>query len=349
MADGFIIYALPRSRTAWLTQFLRYNGWQCGHEQSIAMRHVDDIRAYFAQNDGRIGAVETSAAPGWRVIEKHVPNLRRVVIRRPVADVMVSLRALELGAIDWDLMQKKLDYLDRMLAQIAGQPGVLSIHYADLMGMDACAALFEHCLGYAFDRNHWLALACHNIQIDLPAMFAHYQSIKEQVDSFQSEMWSELRSGREQLVIGEETWDSFVRDAKSLIDAHYSEVGAINGLPFNPNYALGSLVWNAGGLQITGARLAGKLVAYLLFLIEPDPESIGILNGVQLPIFVQQDHRGRIGKLLHDDAIHRLKARGVQQLILRAGVRGCGPKLASLYQRLGATEDARIFRLWVGA
>ena len=31
----FIVFAMPRSRSYWLSRFLSYEGWHCGHEEAL--------------------------------------------------------------------------------------------------------------------------------------------------------------------------------------------------------------------------------------------------------------------------------------------------------------------------
>jgi hypothetical protein len=48
----FMIFALPRSRTAWLSEFLSYQGWTCWHEIAIQMRDFSEVgvTTRFVQN-----------------------------------------------------------------------------------------------------------------------------------------------------------------------------------------------------------------------------------------------------------------------------------------------------------
>lgn len=187
----FIVYALPRSRTAWMANYLTYGGWQVGHDQASHMRTADDIGAYFARR--RVGAVETGAAPGWRVLAAKVPGIATAVVRRPVDAVIESCRGTGV-TFDLDQLARVIRYEDRMLDEIARQPGVLALDYADLDTRDGCAALLEHCLPFRFDPTWWRATRSHNIQIDMHELIRYRQAERAGIDGFKLACWSEMRA-----------------------------------------------------------------------------------------------------------------------------------------------------------
>lgn len=190
----FLVYALPRSRTAWLARFLTYGGWDCGHERAPFMRSLADVREFFAHP--RIGSVETAAAQGWRVLAHHVPGLRQVVIRRPVDDVVRSVLGIDLGGVatyDAAKLRKIMEYGDRCLAEIERQPGVLSITFSDLERPDACAAIFERCTGIPFNREWWKHLSGKNVQVDVPSQIRYYHEHIGGIVAFKRAMRTELR------------------------------------------------------------------------------------------------------------------------------------------------------------
>lgn len=193
LESPFIVYALPRSRTAWLARFLSYGGWRCSHETAIFLRNLQDVRDVFALS--RTGTVETAAAQAWRIIHHHVPTLRAVVIRRPVDEVVESVLAVDLmGVAKYDPVRVRaiMDYGDRCLDQIALQPGTLSISFEDLARPEACAAIFERCLGIPFNREWWAHLAPQKIEVNVPAMIAYYHNHFNDIHRFKSLMRAEL-------------------------------------------------------------------------------------------------------------------------------------------------------------
>ena len=130
-SDPFVIFALPRSRTAWLSHFLSYGGWLCGHDEARHMRGLGDVKAWFAQPN--TGTVETAIAHWWRLLPSLAPHAKVVVIRRPVAEVVDSLMRIPGCQFNRALIASAMTRLDRKLEQIATRiPGALSVGYADL-------------------------------------------------------------------------------------------------------------------------------------------------------------------------------------------------------------------------
>lgn len=190
----FIVYGLPRSRTAWMANFLTYGGWQCGHDEATYMREVADIGRYFQRP--RIGAVEPGGAgPGWSIVSAIVPDIRMAVVRRPVADVVESTRRLSRDVIKWDVerLTRVFTYMARMLDQIAKVPGTLVLDYDDLETEAGCQALFEHCLPFRFDRSWWQSVAQQNIQVDMAELFRYRTGHRSRIDGFKRACWSEMR------------------------------------------------------------------------------------------------------------------------------------------------------------
>lgn len=187
----FIVYGMPRSRTAWMANFLTYGGWQCGHDEATYMRGVADIDRYFAR--ARTGASETGAAPGWRVLHDRVPHLRFAVVRRPVDDVIESLRKVPGVTFDMDRIAAIIRYEARCLDQIATQRRALVLNYADLDTRAGVTALFEHSLPYRFDPLWWSATRSQNIQIDFADLVRYRQANRKGMDGFKGACWSALR------------------------------------------------------------------------------------------------------------------------------------------------------------
>ncbi len=191
---SFIIYALPRSRTAWMAEFLSYKDWTCGHEQAIFLRSIDDIKRLLSLP--RVGVVETAAAPAWRIIHHHVPGLKAVVIRRPIDDVMMSMVNVDLnGEAQYDIprLRRVMEYEYRLLDEIASQPGVLSLEFSDLSTREGCKRLFEFCLPYEFDEGWWEYIRQQNIQVDVLSVIRLYHENREEIEGFKKTLWREMR------------------------------------------------------------------------------------------------------------------------------------------------------------
>jgi hypothetical protein len=158
----FVIYALPRSRTAWLSKFLSYGKWTCGHDVAVDLHSIAALRAFFALPN--IGSAETAMVDGWLLVQTLVPDIRSVVVRRPILDVYASFHRL---GIPVEVVSYQLNVRNRLLNEAQNAANAITVHYDDLDEEDTCKRIFEHCLQEKFDRDWWLSLKDENIQIDM--------------------------------------------------------------------------------------------------------------------------------------------------------------------------------------
>jgi hypothetical protein len=190
----FVVYALPRSRTAWLARFLSYGGWTCHHEVAIQMRSIGDVVELFRQP--RTGTAETGITPGWRLLHHLVPGIRAVVIRRPVDDVVEAMLAVDIGGVgqyDRALLRRNMEYMNRCLERIAVESDALVVDYADLDRAKTCSAIFRHCLPFEFDAAWWERLRTQNIQADVKAVMRYYFDNRDAIEHFKATCKAEMR------------------------------------------------------------------------------------------------------------------------------------------------------------
>lgn len=193
--DGppFIIYALPRSRTAWLSAFLSYRDWTCHHERAFFMRSPNDIKTFFS--NPKTGSAETAAGPAWHLIHHYFPNIRAVVIRRPLEDSMAAMiRAGEIAGVTYDPVRLRqfTERGQRELDSISALPGTLTLSHESLVDEPVCKQLFEHCLPYEFDRDWWLSLKDKNIQMNLAEHFVYHRKNRDDIERTKHIMKIEL-------------------------------------------------------------------------------------------------------------------------------------------------------------
>jgi hypothetical protein len=158
------------------------------------MRGIADLAAVFRAPC--TGSAEPGASLGWRLLRHHVPETRIVVVRRPVEECVASMCRVDLrgtGRYEPEILRRVLTREDRALDEIAAQPDVLSVAFADLGGEEACRRIFERCLPFAFDRVWWASLRDRNIQCDAAAMLAYYRKHLDGVTAFKRACWAELR------------------------------------------------------------------------------------------------------------------------------------------------------------
>ena len=172
---AFIIYCLPRSRSAWLAHFLNYPLavplQPVGHNVAPLCKSVEGfVRAY--KEEGMWGSIELEGMIGWQVIRKELPDLKTIVVRRPLQESYNSLVML-----GYKPNLSELANLNAMLDVIAIQPDVFSINTSDLDAPVTCKWLFEYCLELEFDFEWWHQVSQLNIQVDIERWKAMQEEI----------------------------------------------------------------------------------------------------------------------------------------------------------------------------
>jgi hypothetical protein len=322
----FVVFGLPRSRTAWLARFLAYDGWMVHHDLPITMMSVREMLEALGRPD--TGTVETGLTRGARAILDAFPAVRIVVVRRSVEEVRAS--AARLG---WGYADGYIEGEAARLEEIAAIPGALVVDYADLAKERICRRVFEHCLGRPFDPAWWKALVGQNIQVG-----AEHEALLERRREAIAAFFNDLDH---YVTIQHESFETFYRDAAALFPLHAAEAGGFAGLALDPDVDMARAMEREGNLLITTARNASGMVGYLLFMLNPCFESRGVRLGFQNIFFVRRDYRGGLGRSsiggrMHAAARVGLRARGVTAIVGRAGVRAVGAKQKHLYDRLGA-------------
>ena len=345
----FIVFALPRSRTAWLSRFLTYGDWACGHDEMRHARSMADIRSWFAQPN--TGTAETGAAPFWRTVQHLQPDIRVLVVRRPVPEVVDSL--MRVGQFDRDKLVPLMHALDRKLDQIERRmANVLPISFADLAHEKTCAAAFTHCLPYAHDGAWWRHISPMNIQINMPALMRYFQAHRVQLDKLAAqvkcltlaELTRRPARGLDDIVIREESFEDFYRDSQKLFAEHLTLVDQHPDAFRHKNLELFRVLDQIGAMQILVARSNGRVFGYLMTIISPSLENPEGKLAAHATFYASPEFP-RLGRHLQLVARDRLRERGVHELVLRAGVHGDGPRMGTLYRRLGAEDDGHLFKL----
>ena len=343
--SGFIVYGLPRSRTAWLARFLSYGEWHCGHEELRHARSLADVKAWWSQPC--TGTAETAAAPFWRLVPSDV---RVVVIRRPVDEVVESLARL---GFDRDAMLPLMRRQDAKLDQIEKRvPGVLSVRFADLENEATCARVFEHCLPYKHDPAWWATIAPVNIQIDMRTLVRYAVTYREPMAKLARQAKQHILTQLARkpahepdgITFRQERFADWYRDAQPLFKEHMLATGQDIEDFRKKNIPLLQAIDDIGFMQITTARCNGRMFGYVMAVLSPSLDATDELDAMHLPFFASKEFPG-LGLKLQRASIEALRARGADRVFLRAGVRGDGPRLGSLYKRLGAKDFGQLFEL----
>lgn len=352
----YIIFALPRSRTAWLSQFLSYGDWTCGHDQLRYMRSLDDVKAWLSLPYA--GTCETGGAPFWRLLAKYVPDTKVITVRRPVDEVMASLA--KAGAPDSPELRKVINSLDRKLDQIEGRmKNVRSIRFEDLKDESTCSDVFEHCLPHAHDPIWWKALDVANVQINFKALARYSQAnlpaLNKLIAQAKQVMLTDLAlkpADARNVVIREETFeetfDDHLHGCHHLFREHCVAVGEHPDNWINKNTMLMRKLYDLGIMQIMVARSNGKAFGYLMTLICPSLEAQNMQSSQHTLFYASPDMPG-LGMKLQRASLAALKKKGVAETFMRAGIRGNGDRMDIIYKRLGGQDFGRMFRVGLEA
>lgn len=338
VADPFIIYALPRSRTTWLARFLSYGSWTCHHD---AAGEVDTLAGLAERlRQPHVGMCETALGFASRALYRLVQHARVLVVRRPREAIRDSIRRQGYVMPDgyYEREERALD----MAARI---PGAVTVTFDELATPAGAARAFEHCLQQPFDVAWWERRAGQNIQTD----FAMSVQLGRNRAPLLAAMRAEAEQVMEMPTVQNESWDRFFADAQPLFLEHRAEAGPSERIGYNPDFDLAARAYKLGFLQITTARTReGVLVGYLLCQIERHLEDRDTLRGIQIPFFVRKSYRGLLPLKMHAHMRESLAARGVKLLTVRSGVRGVGGRQDALFRYLRAKPDGHMYMLPIG-
>jgi len=182
MIRPFVVLGLPRSRTFWLSKFLTYQGWTCGHEELRHVRSLRDVQSWLSQPC--TGSAETALAPFWRLIPVLAPECRIVLIRRPVDGVLDSLARQGISGPNLPLQMRRAD---AKLDQIARRADTLEVDYKDLDREYVCKDIFEFCLPYKHDHEWWSRISQMNLQIRMIDLIRYIVAYGPQIRSASEE------------------------------------------------------------------------------------------------------------------------------------------------------------------
>lgn len=181
----FIIMALPRSRTKWLSEFLSFEGKHViGHDLAVDCSSLQDFEDALDAVDG---SVETGAMLGWRLLLKRHPDWRVVTIHRPLWQIANSFARLGVNGIDWENMKAR----EAMLEALTLQPGVRGYGFDELDVEHTIASIWEFCLRRDFDYEWWVEMRSKNIQINMAERVARLQANGPALDLLKSEILAE--------------------------------------------------------------------------------------------------------------------------------------------------------------
>jgi len=344
----FLVLALPRSRTRWLAEFLTYGRWRCTHEEARHLRSMEDVRSWAKQPF--TGSAETAVAPFWRAIP---PGVRVVVIRRPVSEVATSLARVMSNKVPLNNLSCFLTKLDLKLTQVSNRlPNTLTVGYDELTTLEGAAKVFEHALQEPFDEPWWNLLRDVNIQEPFTTFerygAAYGAQLRRMALLAKGAILHDLAKREEPpceaLIVAEEPFEEFLRDGVGIFAEHAFAVGEAPESFRQKNLPYLKAKAAAGELQVITARSNGRMFGYLMSEITVSRESPTTLAAVETTFFASGEFPG-LGMKLQRATLAGLRRKRVSEVWFRAGDRGDGPRLGTMYKRLGASPSGTLWRL----
>jgi hypothetical protein len=163
----FIVFSLPRSRSAWLSHYLTFGGqFLVGHDIVIECDSIEQFIGSFNPKtpNALTGTCETGALLGWRLIQARLPQARLLALIRPLGEVFESFRKRGIAPD-----ARGMEESEAMLQALSRAPGVDTVFSSDLDDPECGKWLIESLLEREFDTMWWQALRGINIQVDLLA------------------------------------------------------------------------------------------------------------------------------------------------------------------------------------
>ena len=330
----FMVCGLPRSRTAWITKLLCYQGRVVTHDLAACVDTVDQF--LIGLSPGCSGTVETGAAIGWKLVASAWPDTKFVVVRRDPDEVQASLAKFGLHLTPDDLAERMA-----AMDEIAARPGTMVVRYENLSEPSHCAMLMHFCLG-VFDLEHCQAMCAEHVEVDMPARIAHLAARGDKALALRAELADRLANPRPFEWVGFQPWDAVAGEIVALAERHYAEAEDTSRV-FRPDVGLFSQMSAVLMLFVVCARVDGELVGYCIWTREIDTEAVGGMIFVQGAWYAKPDHP--IGRRLFMWPFDQFRAAGVTKLRLHHTLRGRGAKLGGFFQRIGAEEDKREYLL----
>ena len=183
----FLVFGLPRSRTAWLSHFLAPRPGAVGHDTGIDCKSISDFIGQFYGANRLAGSCETGAMMAWRVIKHKMPEAKLVVINRSTMDVAFSLGRCGLFPGLLELEQRKT-YLEA----ISRLDGVKTYSFQQLARKDVCEQLYEFCNDEPAPTGWWEYYADFNIQVDMEKRMAKLEANAEAIAGLKASVMQEV-------------------------------------------------------------------------------------------------------------------------------------------------------------
>ena len=308
----FLILAMPRSMTKWLSVFLTQGPWVCHHDMGAEIADLDTIASALAIPYS--GTIETGGDPMQlaTVFKARFPEGKIAVITRAPCDVVGSLMRFGLAP---DSL-KTLDEMNQRLAslhQVCRQFSVFSIRSEEIPANHYYTSWLARRLFGENLKARYDALIQQNIQIDMPQRIALLERNSVKIDELKKSL-SRAADLAPVTILAEEPTDAVIAEARALAEMHFRAVGDTDaGREFDPD--LESIVQAIQAKQAVHlvARHKGVMVGYLAFFFSRSIQFRNLTIAMQSGWFCHPDHPGVGMKMMHEMK-HRLTEMGISEM-----------------------------------
>lgn len=334
----FVIFSLPRSRSAWLAAWLgAVSGEAIGHDLAVETDTVDGwLEIVFRRVRG---TCETGAVEVWPILRQSIPQCRIVVVARDVAYVADSLTRAGVP-VDWEMLERRA----RSLRDLSEQSDVLAVNFDDMRNPRVCALIQEYCLGTPFDWATWDRMDRINVQIDMPGRITRLRERAAPIARLKLELAARLEAPAPFVTIGEEPWGRVADECEALGAAHHEEATEGREGPYRLNRALVAQMDAAGLWRAFVARVDGKIIGYCLWSHADNAETDAPPTMNHGPFYVSPGHERRgLGRKLLAASVKALAQSGYRVVKLHHTMYGRGARVGRLYESMGAVEHQREY------
>jgi hypothetical protein len=164
--NPFFIFALPRSRTAWLSVFLTSTHSFCYHEALCQCNRIAHLKQLLLRAETPAAGNSDSGNIIFReTILENFPDARIVIVLR---DPKAVHKSLALAGVEMDEDAVDGFYKDLLVLAKEYEDSALVVDYRDLDNLDTLATIWEFCVGDVEPFNPYRAHALLqlNIQVD---------------------------------------------------------------------------------------------------------------------------------------------------------------------------------------
>ena len=167
----FFILGLPRSRTAWLANWLTTDRSLCLHDGTRGARTLGEFYDRLRPTPARPWMGSSGGDLAWiaEPLAKQFPGARWTVIEREADEcVRSTLRAFPLALTPGqvEVMLSQLAFQLTRIEELTGEEP-LRVSFGRLDDEDVARRLWGHCLpGVSFDAARWRLLKTLNVQLD---------------------------------------------------------------------------------------------------------------------------------------------------------------------------------------